>query len=390
MDLQRKEFTIEIGGKTLKLETSILAEQANGAVLGTYGDTAVLVTAVMGKKDRTGIDYFPLTVDYEEKFYAAGKIIGSRFIRREGRPSEEAILNGRLVDRSIRPLFDHRIRRDVQVVVTVLAIDEENDPDFVGLICASAALAISDIPWNGPIAGARMSKMNGETIINPTHKQRDVSILDVFVSGTKDRINMIEAGAKEIGEDGFVSVVKAAHEEIKKLVEFQERMAKEIGSKKTTVGLKEIKPGLVSAVRDFAKTKLEEAVYADKKSRTDKLDALKEGLAHHLAEKEFNEEDKKESFRILDEEISQLVHRNIIEHERRPDGRKLDEVRPIHAAAGLLKRTHGSGLFIRGNTQALSITTLAAPGQEQMVETMEITTKKRFLHHYNFPPYSVG
>ena len=389
--LNKKSFSAEVGGKTLTIETSILGEQASGAVIVTYGDTVVLGTATMGSQDRAGIDYFPLTVDYEEKFYAAGKIIGSRFIRRESRPSDEAILNGRLVDRSLRPLFDQRLRRDVQVIITILSIDEHNDPDFVGLIAASAALAISDIPWGGPIAGVRMAKSkDGTLIVNPTNTERAEGLLDLFVSGTADRINMIEAGAHEVAETDLVAACAQAQAEIAKIVAFEKSVVEKIGKKKSAVKVKESSKEFVDGVKKFLSARLEDAIYlTGKVERQNAMAAVKADLVAYIKES-FPDSDAKEADAIYEEVVDEIVHVNIIKHNKRPDGRKLDEIRNLAGAAGLIKRTHGSGLFVRGNTQVLSLTTLAAPGQEQLVETMETTGKRRFMHHYNFPPYSVG
>ena len=391
MNLNKQQFTIDFAGQKLTLEVSDLAGQANAAVLGTIGETSVLATAVMGKEDRN-IDYFPLTVDYEERFYAAGKIIGSRFVRREGRPSEAAILSGRLIDRSIRPLFDHRLRRDVQIVITVLSYDEVNDPDFISLISASAALAISSIPWNGPIAGARVARtINGETIINPLNSlfvDRSKIIFDSFVSGGADKINMIELGGNEAKEDEIVESFELAQKEIKKLIDFQKEIVKKIGKPKAEVFLAEPVSELKEKASSFLKGKLEEAVYVKEKTeRGDKIAELKNALKAHLAQEEISDESIDTLF---ENELDKLVHQNVIEFEKRPDGRKLDEVRELYSEIGLFKRLHGSALFSRGNTQSLAVTTLAAPGAEQLIETMEVTAKRRFMLHYNFPPYSVG
>ncbi len=391
MSLNRQQFTTEIAGKTLTLEISDLAGQANAAVLGTYGDTSVLVTAVMGKEDRK-IDYFPLTVDYEERFYAAGKIIGSRFVRREGRPSEAAVLSGRLIDRSIRPLFDHRLRRDVQIVITVLSYDEVNDPDFVSLVSASAALAISSIPWNGPIAGARVARtIDGETIINPLNSlfvDRSKIIFDSFAAGGGDKINMIELGGNETEEGDIVESFELAQKEIKKLIDFQKEIVGKIGRPKAEVFLTEPASELKEKISSFLKNKLEAAVYVKEKTeRGDKIGELKNSLKVYLAKEGIVDESIDALF---EDEIDKTVHQNIIEFGKRPDGRKLDEVRALHAEIGLFKRLHGSALFARGNTQSLAVTTLAAPGAAQLIETMEITAKRRFMLHYNFPPYSTG
>lgn len=395
MDLQRKQFTTEVGGKKLTLEISKIAPQANAAILGTYGDTSVLVTVTMGKEDRV-IDYLPLVVDYEEKFYAAGKIIGSRFIRREGRPSEEAILSGRLIDRSLRPLFNHNIRRDIQIVNTVLSYDEENDPDFVALITASTALAISEIPWNGPLAGLKVAiAKNGETLINPNNSKIKELIeangleFESFIAGTKDKINMIELSGKEALEEKIISGFASAHEEIKKLVSFQEKIIKETSRPKENSLIKTEDKELKNKIHEFLKDKLEDAIYVKEKGeRQNKLELLKEDLFENLKQEEGIE--LSDVAPLFEEEVDELVHKNILEKEKRPDARKLDEIRELHAETGLFKRLHGSALFIRGNTQALAVATLAPPGAEQLVETMEVSAKRRFMLHYNFPPYSTG
>lgn len=389
--LERKQYSTEVGGKPLTLEVSELAGQANASVIGTYGNTKILVAAVMSKTDKPSIGYFPLYVSFEERFYAAGKILGSRFIRREGRPSDEAVLNGRLIDRSVRPLFDSNIRRDIQVIATVLQIDGENDPDFIGLLSASAALAISDIPCSGPIAGIRMAKMGDTTIINPTQKERQESLIDIFVSGTNDRLNMVEAGGHEASEDEAARLASIAHDEVKKLIELQRRMIKDIGKQKQEVKKYAASEEAARAAQKFLQDKIEAAIYTPhKKEMQDSVIALTDALKDHLGAEGFSEDDASLAHTLVEENVNALVHDNIIKHGRRPDGRKPDELRQLYAEVGTLNRMHGSGLFIRGNTQVLSVTTLAAPGQEQMVETMEISTKRRFMHHYNFPQYSVG
>ncbi|MCL5004580.1 MAG: polyribonucleotide nucleotidyltransferase [Patescibacteria group bacterium] len=390
--LNRQQFSIDFAEQKLTLEISKLAGQANAAVLGTFGDTSVLATVVMGKEDRN-IDFFPLTVDYEEKFYAAGKIIGSRFVRREGRPSEAAILSGRLVDRTIRPLFDHRLRRDVQIVLTVLSYDEENDPDFISLISASVALAISDIPWNGPVAGVRLARTKDDkTIINPVNSLfSDPAniIFDAFVAGAKDRINMIELGGNEAKESEVIESFNAAQQEIKKLLDFQKEIIAKIGKLKIDVKFAEIDAQLKEKVENFLKDKLEAAVYVKEKvERQDKLGELKSEFKKYLIEQSV--ENIGQADAIFEDELDKLVHKNVLEKDLRPDGRKMDEVRELSAEVSLFKRLHGSALFTRGNTQALAVTTLAAPGAEQLIETIEISGKKRFMLHYNFPPYCTG
>ncbi|OGY62172.1 MAG: polyribonucleotide nucleotidyltransferase [Candidatus Harrisonbacteria bacterium RIFCSPHIGHO2_01_FULL_44_13] len=397
MDLQRKQFKMDFHGRPLSLEVSRLAEQATASVLGRYGDTAVLVTVVMSDKEKS-VDYFPLVVDYEERFYAAGKILGSRFIRREGRPSEEAILSGRLIDRTIRPLFDQRLRREVQLVVTILEIDEENDPDFITLLTASAALGISEIPWDGPVAGVKIFYDGQEAIFNPLNsgiKKRwpAEKAFVSFVAGTTDRINMIELEGIDAEEADIARIYADAQKEIAHLADWQKKIIKEIGASKAAIHLAEPDQTLVTAVKSFLHKdqRLTKAMYAkDKQEREMKISELKELLKGHLLAEEHDEKEIAAADHIFENEIDELVHRKILESNERPDGRKLDEVRELHAEVGLFKRTHGSALFIRGNTQALVVTTIAPPGSEQLVETMEFSGKRRFMLHYNFPPYSVG
>ncbi len=392
MNLERKQFSIDFAGKPLTLEFSRLAEQATAAVLGKYGEMAVLVTVVMGKTDKP-VNYFPLVVDYEERFYAAGKIIGSRFIRREGRPSEEAILSGRIVDRTIRPLFDHRMRREVQVVVTILSIDEKNDPDFIALLTASTALAISEIPWDGPVAGVKILKTkDGKVVINPesTEIQNGFELV-AFVSGTEDRINMIELEGMEAREENAVVVFEAAQKEVKELISWQREIIKEIGKPKAKVPLLEPHEEIKAKIKKFLGPRLEQAIYvSEKKDRQDKISELQSEMQEYLGSEGVEPGVKDAANHFFEEEIDKIVHKNILDGEKRPDGRRLDEVRPLHIEVGLLPRTHGSALFMRGNTQALAVTTLGPPNAQQLVETIEFSGKRRFLLHYNFPSYSVG
>ena len=403
---ERKEFSVEVGGKKLTLEISPLAEQANAAVLAKYGETAVLATVVMSDRDSQS-DYLPLKVDYEEKFYAAGKIIGSRYIRRESRPSDEAILAGRLVDRTIRPLFDHRTRRDIQVVLTVLSWDGENDPEFPGIIAASFALLISDIPWAGPTGGVRVVKIGSDFKINPNNSEiKDKKPpIDAFVAGPAGKINMIETSGDDAQEEDLLTAFGIAQKEIDNLIEFQKKASQEIAKKKTEIKIAEANPELQKEVYEFLGARLEEAMYphlfrenkkplpTDKLLRQRRLGELRKELFAHLEEK-YGKEGKTADISgaeaFFEKSADDLVHKNILEKDLRPDGRALDEVRALYAEVGLLPRTHGSALFVRGNTQSLAITTLAAPGQEQLIETMETIGKRRFLLHYNFPPFSVG
>jgi len=391
MDLQKREFTTEVNGKTLKLEISNLAGQAAAAVLGTFGETSVLVTVVMGKEERV-IDYFPLTIDYEERFYAAGKIIGSRFIRREGRPSENAVLSGRMIDRTLRPLFNQKMRRDVQIVITVLSYDDENDPDFISLISASTALLISEVPWDGPVAGLRLAKIeNGELVINPTNSvlaENQVSF-ECFVSGPENKINMVELSGIDAKEEEVINAFEKAQTEINKLVDFQKDIQKKAGKQKAEIIGKEISPDIKNKIADFLKDKLETAMYMENKGeRNEHLELVKKNLFEYLTQEGITDFSGVEN--LLEEEINYLFTKNILESEKRPDGRKLDEIRPLYGEVGLFNRLHGSALFVRGSTQALAATTLGSPGAAQLFETMESAGKRRFMLHYNFPPYSVG
>lgn len=374
MDLQRKLFTTKLNGEDIKIEVSKLAGQTNAAVIGYHGNTSVLATVVMGKEDKQG-DFFPLTVDYEERFYAAGKIIGSRFVRREGKASEEAILSGRLIDRTIRPLFDQRLRREVQVVVTVLAYDEKNDPDIISLIAASTALGISDIPWNGPVAGVQVikNKENGE--------QR----YKAFFAGPEMYVNMIEFQGSEENEDEVVKIFADAHEEIKKLIDFQKKIIKEVGKPKLNILFNEPNKKVYEFVHNFIKDKIDSAL--KEKKIVELLTELNKEIS---ASVDFQPEELKEVLPIFETYIDEYVHKNILEKEERPDGRKLNEIRELYGEIGLLELTHGSGLFIRGTTQVLAVTTLASLAAEQLIETMETTGRKRFMLHYNFPNFSVG
>lgn len=399
MNLDKQEFKIDFAGKTISLTASRIAEQANSALIGQCGDTIVLAAVTIGKENSSK-DYLPLVVDYEEKFYAAGKIIGSRFVRREGRPSEEAILSGRLIDRSIRPLFDSRIRKDIQIVITVLSYDEENDPDFISLLTASTALAASEIPWAGPIAGIKLTRLaNGETVVNPTNsqirgwKEKKEIEFEAFIAGPENKISMIELAGNEAEEEKIVGSFELGQKEMKKLIEFQKEVVQKLGKQKLDIKFdEEPKNAIKKESENFLEGKLENALYAeDKILRQEKLSDLKRSLSEHLEQK-MGKENFSQSLvdAIFEEAIDDLVHKKAVEEEKRPDGRKIDEIRPLFAEVGFFKRLHGSALFMRGSTQALAAVTLAAPGAEQLIETMEISAKRRFMLHYNFPPYSTG
>lgn len=373
MELHRKTFAADLRGEKISIEVSELAGQANAAVIGRHGGTAVLATVVMGKEDRQG-DFFPLTVDYEERFYAAGKIIGSRFVRREGRPSDEATLSARLIDRTIRPLFDHRLRREVQVVITVLAYDEEHDPDVVGLLAASSALAISDIPWGGPVAGVQT--------VRPAADGKPA--IKAYFAGLEEFVNMIELEGKEIADEDAERLFAEAHEEIKKLVAFQKKIVSEIGKPKQTIALKTIDPAFDAAVRAFLAPRLEAAL------KEKKLEELKTELTAHLSGNESFVEMLADALPAFEHAVDAYVHELALTKGERVDGRKLDEIRPLYGEVGLFEVTHGSGLFMRGQTQVLAVTTLASSAAEQLIETMETTGRRRFMLHYNFPNFSVG
>lgn len=388
--MEINKFSIEVGGRSLIVESGKLAGLADGSVTVQYGDTVILATAVMSKNMREGIDFFPLMVDYEEKLYAAGKIKGSRFIKRETRPSDEAILSGRLIDRTIRPLFPEGMRNDVQVIITVLSVDGENDPDITAIIGASLALGISNIPWSGPVAAVRMGKMDGKYIVNPKYDEREKGGIDLVVSGAGGKINMAEARAFEAKEEEIFEAELLAEKEIDKLVKFQEDIIKKISKAKTEVVL--IKPSaeLKSAVEKFLEDKVEKRIYnKDKEARTQERISLEQQLKDFVIEK-FGEEKMEEANAVMEEMTNIIVHKNIIKHGKRPDGRALNQVRELTVEAGILPRTHGSAIFQRGTTQALTVVTLGAPGDEQTIEGIEVDGTKRFMHHYSFPPYSVG
>ena len=398
-------FKLELGGRELKIEIKNLAEMATGSCLVQYGDTLVLSTVIISDQEREGIDFFPLTVDYEERYYAAGKILGSRYIRRESRPSDEAILTSRLIDRAIRPLFPKDLKREVQIVVTCLSWDRENDPDIIGLIAASLVLSLSKVPWSGPISAVRVGKIGDEFILNPTYEERGKSELDLVITGVKKSgeilINMLEAEASEISEEVILKATEWAMPYLKKLIDFQNQIAKEMGEEKISIETPPQDLELEKEIKEFLGTKLEKAFFQKgKKGRMEEVNDLKKELVYYIQKKHAARAgDEAEASSspsltfvrlVFEEEIERLIHENVIKHERRPDGRKLDEIREISCEAGILPRTHGSGLFCRGQTKSLSILTLGAPGDVKLLEGMEIVGKKRFMHHYNFPPYSTG
>ena len=387
-----KNYSLDFAGQILKIEIGKLANQANGAVTAQLGDSVVLATAVMSRDAKVGGDFFPLTVDYEEKYYACGKILGSRFMRREGRPSEEATLNARLIDRTIRPLFNQDIRNETQIVTTVLSVDDKNDPDVLAMNAASVALMISDIPWNGPVAAVRIGRTGDKWVINPSFAEREGSVADLVVSISSDgKINMIEAGPlAEMSEDEMVEAIEFARESLNDLIKFNKKIADDFKTPKTAIAITEIDTDLRNEVIKFlnADNALEKAVYEkDKTRRENNLGDLKYKLIEHISAIDATKMRMVETF--LEEAINEIVHKNILEKEKRPDGRKLDEVRGLSSEVGVLPRTHGSGLFQRGETQVLSALTLGSPSDELIIEGMVVSTKKHFMHQYNFPPFSV-
>ncbi len=383
-----RTFRTAVGGRLLQLEIGKGCEMANGQVTVRYGDTVVNVTACASKEPRPDIDFFPLSVDYEERMYAAGKIPGG-FIKREGRPSERAILNSRLIDRPIRPLFPKGFFNDVQVVATVMSVDSDCSPEIVGMIGSSVALSISDIPWEGPTASVLIGMVDGEFIVNPTLEQRNASDMHLVVSGTKEAIMMVEAGAKEVPEDVMLDAIMFAHEEIKKLIAFIEEVIAEVGKPKQEIELYKIPEEIDAAVRAYAVDKMKTAIKTfDKMERLDNMDAVEIDTKEHFAE--IYPENGKDIANSLYNITKECVRNMILDEGIRPDNRKTTEIRPIWCETGFLPRTHGTGLFKRGQTQVLSVTTLGAMGEAQTIDGITEETEKRYMHHYNFPPYSVG
>lgn len=394
-----KRFEREFGGRKLIIETGKLAAQAGGACTVQYGDTVVLATATMGKTVRDNIDYFPLMVDFEERLYAAGKIKGSRWIKREGRPSEDAILSGRIIDRSIRPLFDEKIRNDVQVILTVLCYDGENDSSVPALIAASTAVMISSIPWAGPVAAVKIGYQDGKYIINPKEAEQETDEMNLFLAGSQDKTIMIEADAKETPEDIVFGAIELGHKEILPVIELIEEVAREVGVAKIVPDVEKltdeqltVRAKIEADVNNFFPARFKEIVgVANKTEREEKITKIFTDLNENLKQKEnLTEDDREYGMKYLTTVMDNEVRRLLMEDGKRIDGRQFDEIRPLSCEVGVLPRTHGSGLFQRGETQVLSIITLGAPGDEQQLDSMEETGTKRYMHHYNFPPYSVG
>ncbi|MFZ0576453.1 MAG: polyribonucleotide nucleotidyltransferase [Psychrobacillus psychrotolerans] len=386
---EKKVFTYEWAGRPLQVEIGQLAKQANGAVLVRYGDTTVLSVATASKNPKN-LDFFPLTVNYEEKLYAVGKIPGG-FIKREGRPSERAILTSRLIDRPIRPLFPDGFRNEVQVISIVMSVDQNCSSEMAAMLGSSLALSVSDIPFDGPIAGVQVGLIGEELIINPTVEQMGKSTLDLVVAGTKDAINMVEAGAKEVSEETVLEAIMFGHNEIIKLIEFQEKVVAEVGKAKKDIPLFELDKVLFEEVKGICETKLVQAIQVQEKhAREDAITEVKTEVIALYTEKEATDETLKQVREILDAMVKDEVRRLITEDKIRPDGRGVAEIRPLSSEVGVLPRTHGSGLFTRGQTQALSICTLGPLGDVQIIDGIGLEETKRFMHHYNFPQFSVG
>ena len=399
MEKNVREFSTQIGGKTLTITSGKFAAQANGACTVQYGGTVVLSTVVLSPNIREGLNYFPLMVDFDEKLYAAGKIKGSRFIKREGRASDEAVISGRVIDRSIRPLFPQTIKNDVQIIVTVLSFDNENDADVLGLIAASCALSISNIPWLGPIAAVRVGRINNELVLNPSYEARQKSDLDLFVAANVEKIVMIEASANEAKEDDILAAIKFAQKHSSKIIKLIEEITGQVGQKKINIQQELSTEELASQkkihdkVNAFMTAERIDSIfsYQTKEELKNNIETAKNELDILLkADNEISKDERKIGVTLVDEYIDKKMHALILEQEKRPDGRQLNEIRQLSAAVGVLPRTHGSGLFERGETQVLSVVTLGAPGDEQTLDTMEESGKKRYMHHYNFPPFSVG
>lgn len=383
-----RTFKTAVGGRLLEFELGKICEQANGQVMVKYGESVVSVTVCASKEAREDIDFLPLSCDYEEKMYASGKIPGG-FIRREGRPSEKAILSSRLMDRPLRPLFPKGYHNDVVVVATVMSVDLDCETDIMAMVGASVAIATSDIPWEGPIAAVRVGRVDGRFIINPTLEQREQSDINLTVAGTKDAIMMVEAGADEVSEEVMLDAIFFGHEEIKKLVEFIDEIVAEVGKPKKELVLKQIPEDIDAAVRAYATGRMQEAIHTfDKLERLDNMDAVEVETKEHFAE--IYPDNEKDIAAVLYNITKESVRNMILDEGIRPDNRKTTEIRPVWCETGLLPRVHGSGLFTRGQTQVMSTCTLAPSSEAQMIDGITEQTEKRYMHHYNFPGYCTG
>ncbi|PIT86623.1 MAG: polyribonucleotide nucleotidyltransferase [Candidatus Magasanikbacteria bacterium CG10_big_fil_rev_8_21_14_0_10_43_6] len=404
--LHPKKWSTQWGGRELTLEVGKFALQADQSCTVQYGDTTILATVVKSESIRDGIDYFPLMVNYEEKLYAAGKIKGSRFIKREGRPTDESILSGRVIDRALRPLFDERVRNDIQVVLTALSVDQENDATIAAMIAASAVLSLSSLPWDGPIAGARIGRKNGEFILNVTKSElegEDTSELDLVIAGTPEKIIMVEAGASEVAEDVMYEAIAWGAQQLKPVVELIARAQKELGVEKEAAPTfaddaaniddnieEQVRRAVEAFVGSVADTMIFDTPKVARAERTGMVQHIKEAAAAHLTEKGFDEDVHKVGLNNIKLFISKEITKRILEQDQRLDNRGLREVRELLSEVDLLPRVHGSAMFMRGDTQVLSIVTLGAPGDKQMLDGMEDSGEKRYMHHYNDGPYTYG
>ncbi|KNH22641.1 polyribonucleotide nucleotidyltransferase [Priestia sp. YIM B13446] len=389
MEQEKRVFSVDLAGRKLEVEVGQLAKQANGAALIRYGDTVVLSTATASKEPKN-VDFFPLTVNYEERLYAVGKIPGG-FIKREGRPSEKAILASRLIDRPIRPLFADGFRNEVQVVSVVMSVDQNCSSEIAAMFGSSLALSVSDIPFEGPIAGVIVGRVDNEFVVNPTVDELEKSDIHLTVAGTKDAINMVEAGADEVPEEVMLEAIMFGHEQIKKLIAFQEEIVAAVGKEKVEVALYTVDADLERQVREIAEGDMNRAVQVQEKhARENAIKEVKSAVAAKFEEQDVEEEVLNQVNEILSKLVKSEVRRLITEEKVRPDGRSIDEIRPLSSETNLLPRTHGSGLFTRGQTQALSICTLGALGDVQILDGLSVEESKRFMHHYNFPSFSVG
>ncbi|HHU28870.1 TPA: polyribonucleotide nucleotidyltransferase [bacterium] len=392
--MPKRTFTMEFSGRTLTIETGEIAKQADGSVLVRYDDTVILSTAVASKQKKD-LDFFPLTVNYEEKLYAVGKIPGS-FLRREGRPGEHATLISRLIDRPLRPLFPEGFRNEVQIVNTVLSVDKDASPEISAMLGSSLALSISDIPFDGPIGGVLVGRVNGEFIANPNIEQLSQSDIELYVAGTKYAINMVEAGSKEVSEEDMLQAILFGHEKIKELIAFQEEIIKEVGKEKREIELYTISDEIRNEVLSLAKERLIEAIKIEGKlERYGAIDAINEEVINLFDERTYKDEKEKRNILMQVKDVlhdieKEEVRRLITIEKKRPDGRGIDEIRPLNVQKDILPRVHGSALFTRGETQVLSVTTLGAIGDQQILDNLSDEETKRFMHHYNMPPYSVG
>lgn len=387
--MEKKTFSTEVAGRKLEAIFSDLANQATGSVMVRYGDTVVLATAVMGSHQKEG-DFFPLTVDFEERFYAAGKILGSQFVRREGRPSDIAILSGRIIDRTIRPLFDQWIRNEVQVVITLLALDD-GDVNIASVLATSLALGTSSIPWSGPVSAVRISKKGNEKefIVNPPHADKTGLTLDLFACGKDGLINMIEAGSHEVGEGTMKEALEEAEKEIEKLQTFQEKIIREIGHEKKIIPKPETPADIVTLFEKEIAPRLDGAVFSGPGHEKTRL--LKDEWLELVAEKTEEVHHRALADELFEERINELLHEEALNKKRRADGRGMDDIRPLYAeAGGISPMLHGSGTFYRGGTHVLSVATLGGPEDSQTIDNLSGEEKKRYIHHYNFPPFSTG